>query len=915
MGYWRQDWTVQDASGRAIPNASVYWCVQPARTTSVPPIPLATLYNDSNGDQVITNPQVTNGFGQTYAYLAAGTYTVVEVYNGKVQQVYADQAIGVQAIGGAVLTNPSGPQTISNYGLTVPSLSVGSSITAGGNITVAGTLTTTSFNVPNAIADATSFSGATADVQINAAIATLPNGGIVDCRNYGATSQTLAATVNVGNSSKKIDLLFNRSTVFTATITNGSNVFTMGQECSMRAEGNTETNGSMFRLSSTANIADYINFSSVVGSLSGLSISGNTQATVRGAILHLVDVVQTTDINCVTIGGNINCFGVLVESNSSGSVGPINFNNLVVDGSGLTGFEPVYIRSNSSTGVIQCVNFFGGSLTHPAPAYMGVGTPIVQIFDPGGNQQNAGVSFFGTQFESSNSTDIGIYVNGTRNVTIVGANFTAHGGVPGFACVQIAGANAHGVTIINLCNFSGWTHTINDVAHVLTNNDYQISQYVYGAALAATSQWVDQANGLQAQIDTNGLSAHVNSTVYAALFKGADIGAQINAAYAYLPSTGGTIVIPAGKWTYTTPIAFTTSGKFVNLVGAGCVSTATGNVVGGSVLNFTPTTVSGSPPVTPCAITVDFCPATGSGGTTAKFSNFMITNGTSYTLGGNGSSAVGVQFGIANGGGGPLLFENVAIRGFGNGIQIPNGVVDWGTTFLNCTMAWNTVGLEITAPGYESCRFIGGQVMFNLIGFNLQSYACDMKIWGTSIDANTSQGINMVDGAKVYCTDCHFENTGGTTTHFITGTSTSQVNISGGIAYDDSLSGSTDYWFNGGVFNVNGLHLNSNGETCSTVFSVGTRALLNVANDSPAYLTGLGFATVCTVLQAGTGTTLQAAGSITVAGALSVTGNVGFFGTTATTKPTVTGSKGSNAALASLLTALANVGLVTDSTT
>lgn len=45
------------------------------------------------------------------------------------------------------------------------------------------------------------------------------------------------------------------------------------------------------------------------------------------------------------------------------------------------------------------------------------------------------------------------------------------------------------------------------------------------------------------------------------------------------------------------------------------------------------------------------------------------------------------------------------------------------------------------------------------------------------------------------------------------------------------------------------------------------------------------------------------------------TTKVGFNGTAAITKPTVSGSRGGNAALASLLTALANYGLITDSTT
>lgn len=47
-----------------------------------------------------------------------------------------------------------------------------------------------------------------------------------------------------------------------------------------------------------------------------------------------------------------------------------------------------------------------------------------------------------------------------------------------------------------------------------------------------------------------------------------------------------------------------------------------------------------------------------------------------------------------------------------------------------------------------------------------------------------------------------------------------------------------------------------------------------------------------------------------------ITGNssqIGFYGTTKKAKQTVTGSRGANAALASLLTALATIGLITDS--
>jgi hypothetical protein len=50
-------------------------------------------------------------------------------------------------------------------------------------------------------------------------------------------------------------------------------------------------------------------------------------------------------------------------------------------------------------------------------------------------------------------------------------------------------------------------------------------------------------------------------------------------------------------------------------------------------------------------------------------------------------------------------------------------------------------------------------------------------------------------------------------------------------------------------------------------------------------------------------------------GALAVGGGAGFNGAAPAAKPTVSGSRGGNEALASLLSALAGMGLITDSTT
>jgi hypothetical protein len=68
------------------------------------------------------------------------------------------------------------------------------------------------------------------------------------------------------------------------------------------------------------------------------------------------------------------------------------------------------------------------------------------------------------------------------------------------------------------------------------------------------------------------------------------------------------------------------------------------------------------------------------------------------------------------------------------------------------------------------------------------------------------------------------------------------------------------------------------------------------------------------VMSAGGGNILMAGGTYASIDELHHgSGGLGFYGTAATTKKTVTGSRGGNAALASLLTQLAAYGLITDS--
>lgn len=90
-------------------------------------------------------------------------------------------------------------------------------------------------------------------------------------------------------------------------------------------------------------------------------------------------------------------------------------------------------------------------------------------------------------------------------------------------------------------------------------------------------------------------------------------------------------------------------------------------------------------------------------------------------------------------------------------------------------------------------------------------------------------------------------------------------------------------------------------------------AVLGVADTFRIRANSLGITSSSTIVSNGaTGWTLQTNGTNQIQG--NATG-LGFFAGAPVAKPTVTGAKGGNAALTSLLAALANLGLITDSTT
>jgi len=155
-------------------------------------------------------------------------------------------------------------------------------------------------------------------------------------------------------------------------------------------------------------------------------------------------------------------------------------------------------------------------------------------------------------------------------------------------------------------------------------------------------------------VNSTGLTQIQNlGTVLDALtFTGADIGAQINAAYAALPSAGGCIFVEAGSYTFSTPIVFGTNGKIASLRGSGA---------GATFLIFSPT--SGN------AITVNSGNPTGHlvfeiCGITWQGSPSLIAAGNTNTR-----TSVGIYLGGANGCPGINVHDN-NINGFGTDLLI-----------------------------------------------------------------------------------------------------------------------------------------------------------------------------------------------------------------------------------------------------
>jgi hypothetical protein len=308
----------------------------------------------------------------------------------------------------------------------------------------------------------------------------------------------------------------------------------------------------------------------------------------------------------------------------------------------------------------------------------------------------------------------------------------------------------------------------------------------------------------------------------------ADIGAQINAAYAAFPANGGTIIVMPKSdnscYVFTTPIVANVSGKYLLLEGWLAGGSAAG------CLNYTPT--SGS------AITLDFVPASGAGarGGVYGIRDLWLTNNLCTSIGGCGGSTTGVTVTSTNDGIDGGMMENVTIQGFtvgyGENARVPSSAVQW----INPRIYNNGIGMNLFATAEE--QIVGGTFYGN--GNHIQSGDTnsqpEIHITGTYFIAHSNEAFSFTNttlGGTIYLTDVHLENGANSTinAHYVEG----NVSIfgKGGVAEDDSSGGTADWWFNpsGLAFMWDGLEI----VTASRNPSIG---VLDLAGNTRAKLTG-----------------------------------------------------------------------------
>lgn len=559
---------------------------------------------------------------------------------------------------------------------------------------------------------------------------------------------------------------------------------------------------------------------------------GNGGQVARGSLVHINAASNSGERNNFignnfTDPGNSDATNAIYITNA-GTASNFFSNNSIDNAQMLIG------ASNGTTSIIS--NHFENPGTTTYPEYI----PILGVSSDSSTQ----ITLIGNEFANSASgrtwTTIirhggqlyaaGNHIDNYNSATVT--NFILHDLDNGLATDYVVHTSVQGGALANIIGGSGGVaYSLASAATAMFNvsNSYSIGLRAIGSNTneffsgGTTTATYDHSGNWNFKTGVTTIK-NTNTILDASTFAGADIGAQINAAYAAAVTAsliGVIITVPAGVFSFSTPIVFGSNGVRVSL---------RGTPGGGTYLTYT-----------------------GSNSTTAITVNTGIQSGsiehTSYdaikdiTLKGNDSASahakIGIYMGGAQGAAGACL-TNVNIETFAQGLYLGantyhfgwyNGVIrncaqliyvaapdnsgeaihfyngffvdPYDTTYVTAN------AIQLADSGSVSCYFDGCSFddMQLRIGQanNVVCTACHFETpgaasWGTGvwivIDDNTATNVALIgctfwngqttykptgyitNGGSLSLTDCIARNVGGgggTVTNFVTLTSTGRV--------------------------------------------------------------------------------------------------------------------------------------------
>ena len=347
------------------------------------------------------------------------------------------------------------------------------------------------------------FAGATADVQINAAVTALPSGGgVIDASCYGATAQTIAGTITLGSSSKSVTFKYDMATAFTCTITNGSACISDPKYATIIGSGQKPVRGATggWFVGTSANISGLIVGQNGAGiDLENFYVNSTAGGTINTALVY-VSGPTGNDVSIIkgyTVDGGTQNTTLLKIDNSSQTspAAPIDLVDNDLDCESVTGCHPLLIQQ-LNTAFLGQVNIYGGYYQHGV-----AGSPEIDI--EANNSTNTpvqAVALYGVNVESNNSTDIGVYANGVAPFTVAG--FLATCGLACGADVIKLGTAASWTDSVNIMGLrqDGWTNSINNVINSTTVKTMTVDYYSFNQAAGGSNGQTFQLQGVPIQM-------------------------------------------------------------------------------------------------------------------------------------------------------------------------------------------------------------------------------------------------------------------------------------------------------------------------------------------------------------------------------------------------------------------------------